>query len=1204
MKLRRLELIGFKSFMNKTILNFEDGITGVVGPNGCGKSNIVDAIFWVMGDQSPKHLRGSEMEDVIFAGSDKYPAAGMAQINLTFSTEDGIVPVNFNQFSEITITRRLYRSGESEYLINKTPCRLKDILELFMDTGVGAKSYAIIEQGHIEKIVGQKAPERRVFIEEAAGITKFKSRKREAQFKIESTEQNLLRVTDILSEIKKQCDSLSRQAAKAQRYKELKEKIRDIELTVMSQEFQALTTRLVDVDTQKKQKSQHGELVEVEIQKAESLVEKLKVKLIETERMLHQAQQDLYQTQQTIQSLENQREIKSKEIENWKSLSAKDETDIRSLKVKKESVVKSQKSILEELSRLQEEKGIHLQNLQQEENILKREQVKSEMLNQKIDQQKTELMDVIAEMATSGGFLKNLEEKKEAFSEEKINLQEEIYAADKKIKDHEKKKKELEFAIGNSKIEKKNLVEDRQTQETRLTNIKSEIQEKQKMHEEIKDQCRHIESRLQTLREITQNFEGYEAGAKYLLTDAPKKDIKIQGVIAEIIETEAKYEAAIEAVLREKMQYLIVQNKMEAMNALRLLKEKKVGQAHVIPLDAFVLYTSPSLSSQPLDSLFHKVRTKKEFEPILKMFLHNVYYVENLEAAICYWEEHPGHYTLVTKVGEIIDSQGVLYGGVFDSTQQHTGFLSRKREMKELGKKFEEEKEKLQLTEQKIVELLAAQETLAAAIITHQNHIHQKEVLEVTLQKDISQIDEILEQSIHDRQEKNDALQSHAEQEKEVLGNLSKEKHRKVNLEEKKKVLEETAITFKNTEQRVRMAIEEKQGKITEIKISQTAVIEKEGALKRQNEHFDLSLKNIIQEIEEKSEAVNLATERQKTIQEEIFQSNERLSTLIQKLEETRAQSSELQVSFDQEMQRCKVLEEGIKKQRGILQKNSQEMHDLELQIAQANMTLQHLADQVRERYIVELSSIYSQYLNKELKETDKTLLISLKEKANQMGEVNLVALEEYEEFKQRFSDLEKQKEDLLKSIDSLKKTIDKINKICRERFKETFEVVNVNFKRIFPMLFGGGKAELILTDENDLLETGIEIIAKPPGKKHQNINLLSGGEKALTAVSLMFGVFLMKPSPFCVLDEVDAPLDDANVGRFNEMVRQMTSKSQFVIITHNKKTMSMADILYGVTMELPGISTMVSVKLDRAVQIAEKDVLTQSTNRPIEVTV
>jgi chromosome segregation protein len=1196
MKLAHLEMVGFKSFMNKTTIEFEDGITAVVGPNGCGKSNIVDAIFWVMGDQSPKHLRGNEMEDIIFAGSEGHPQAGMAEVHLTLSTEDGGLPAQYSQFSEITVTRRLYRSGESEYLINKTPCRLRDVLELFMDSGVGAKSYSVIEQGHIGKIVSQKPEERRTFIEEAAGIVKFKSRKHEAQLKIEATEQNLLRLNDIISEIKRQIDSLERQAKKAERYKQIKEEIREIELTTISHQYVQESRELEKIETLRKEEELKRETFLTETQKKENESERLKLKLTEMEKGYENLQQLLYQHQQKIYQLESTRELRKKEIEHWLTLQKKDEEAIQTIKAKREQIEKSLRNVVQALEEAIRQESQVKEGTGRYEKEIESEVQKSLHLRSKIDQDKEELVSIVTELTKASHRLLHLDEKKREAESRIEELSEEEKDLEAELKKFGKAKDEVEAVISKVHGDQREIQNQKAATELELKGLKENYTRLLQKKEDAKEGLQLVSSRIQSLAELKGELEEEMAGIG-CFSDEERMNFHILGTLSDVLEVDVQYEKALETVLENRLRAMLVEKPHDALKIIDHLKAKESGVSWFLPMEDASFLSSAS-AAKPLtdsmtdsnyESLLEKVRVSKEHQPLISALLKDTYLVSDFKKALDFWYQTPGVYTFVTKEGESIGVSGFLFGG--KGKGSHKGILAQKREAKELlAERTRLEKLYAELS----LELEASAvriDVLSSQIESFQQKFHETEMLRTSHERDVLKNEENLERLKEEKEaladEKNDELLLKNQLSEEA----AKEETKKQSLEEKKKAKGAEASVAESTCQKVAVAIETKKKAFTELQVSQASLKEKKEALERQKEHLDLNLKTILSEIDEKRQAIQLSLERQKTVSTEIQEDEELLQTLIKEHETQKEELSALKNSFDQKNLETKTLEEDLRKLRGELHKIEMSFHDQELKFSQSQMTLKHLCDQVREKYLLELNLVCDRYQQKQLGEEDQKHLAALKEKAGHMGEVNLTAIQEFEELKTRYETLETQRQDLLHSMESLKKTIEKINRISRERFEETYARVNENFKKVFPILFGGGRAELILTDPDNLLETGVDITAKPPGKKHQNINLLSGGEKALTAVSLIFAAFLMRPSPFCLLDEVDAPLDDVNVGRFNEMVRQMTKHSQFIVITHNKKTMEMADTLYGVTMETAGVSMMVSVKFDRAVKMAESRV-------------
>lgn len=1181
MKIQRLELVGFKSFMEKTTLHFEDGITAVIGPNGCGKSNIVDAIFWVMGDQSAKHLRGREMEDIIFAGTQNKPSAGMAEVSITFSTEGVVGP--YAHYPEITISRRLYRSGDSEYLINKVSCRLKDILEFFMDTGIGAKAYSIIEQGQIGKIVSQKPEERRSLIEEAAGITKFKSRKREATLKMEGTEQNLLRINDIMLEIKRQIDSLERQAKKAEKYKLLKEQIREIELTAFSHDYKNALKKCESLETSFRKYNEEHEASSVNIQKEEASLEKTKLFITEKEKELGKLQEHFYAQQQKIQELENQKEIKKKEIENWKLLEEKDSKDKEHLDMKKQQFHKSEKNMLLALEELNKEENSLKNVLDQKELELKSENQKYEILAQKIESEKTELFSFVSQESQCHNRISYLEQNKKSAEEKWNRFLEEEETLNEEYQKIQHEKKNIESQMADSEHHKQTVIKNKSEIENQLKSLKENLSQAILKRDQVKEQFQSVGSRLLSLQEIERNLEGYEEGPRTLLSQNELKQTKILGTLIDHVEIDEMYEKALEVILKEKLQCIIVRDKKTALELIDYLKQKEVGQSYFIPLEGNPILTAETSSMEPL---WKKIKVKHpEYEILFQMLLKNVYVVSDIKLACDAWDKAPYQFTFVTPQGEMIHSSGIILGGKPKNT---LGLLSQKREIKTLESAKKELEEVLKKCDQQVLEISTHIENNEKEIQKLTKEIHEKEVSQVSFSKDFSKNEEDLERIEEEREVLQFEKEQHSLMQKELLAELNKEKNNKLLLSEKKKVKETTLEIAKLTYQKVIIDLENQKKAVQEMKLQEVSFKEKKEALNRQKEHLVQNIQALDKEIDEKIHSIQSSLECQNACKEDIQKLAASIEENIRALETLKVQLSSSRETFDQELHRSRTMEEEIKKMRSHLNQLETESHQYNLEMSQVQMTMKHIKEQVQERYMVDLEAIANRYDDKMITDEDKQRCNELKEKVARMGEVNLTAIQEFDELNQRYQTLEVQKQDLLQSLDSLKKTIEKINRITRQRFEETFEIVNKNFKRVFPVLFNGGEAQLILTDQNDLLESGVDIMAKPPGKKLQNMNLLSGGEKALTAISLIFAVFLMKPSPFCLLDEVDAPLDDANVERFNEMVQKMTTHSQFIVITHNKKTMEKADILYGITMEHPGISNIISVKLEKAIQMVD----------------
>ncbi len=1203
MRIKKIELIGFKSFKDRTVIQFDAGITGVVGPNGCGKSNIVDALLWVMGEMSAKDLRGASMSDVIFAGSEDYPAAGMAEVSLTLENDGGPFPAQYLKFSEIMVTRRLHRSGDSEYLINKEPARLRDIQEIFMDTGAGSKGFSIIQQGMIGRIITAKPEDRRMLIEEAAGITKFKARKRESQRKLESTEQNLLRLQDIVGELKRQIESLQRQSQRAERYRNLKKQIEEIELWTCSRQFKNLR----EVAEQAHSNFQQAEVGQVQstTQLAELRVhlEEKKLKLLEQEKVLDQHQSALLELQNRIQKKELEvQELKFrieqvKRDEQMKNVLIREQVARRGLLAQElQSFLSVDQNLKSEIQQL--ESDYSLQKLTFEET-----QVRISELDEDLTVLRREFFALGQSEATLSAQVQSLDQQISDVEQKSENEGLVFEELQKKYAEFEQRKNRLTTEQDGEKQLQLSLLNDVETFEANKKSLQTEIYSKKIEVDQFKDQLNQVSSRLYGLENLQQSFEGFDEGVKSVMLwqkkyaqegqaasagtlDADGHQVAVHDwfqPVSEAVEVPAEFELAMEAALGSRLQLLLSEDGEKTLKAVDFLKAEKKGRSSFLAdssgvQNAEIASTLSNHSDIAPVYLKDFIQAPERFKNSVHRILSQVAVVENIRHALKLRAENP-QWTFVTRDGDVLSSDGVLTAGSNDDME--SGVLKRRREMKELSVQKSEWAGKLALAQSSLKKCETQLDHAIAEFESAQKRKIEQEIKLTELRKDLERAENELfnAKNILIRQEKEiHRLREVYEQQKlkrQQLGlHLSE-------TQEKRKQLEETVNDKGMDLQNSKMGFESLQSQVMDLQLRLASKKQKD---QNDSQHV-ASLQKQISGLDQQIEKISTETEKNSTQLSESAMNHEQAKLDFEKIKEAiesgRSVLSHQRSDFDQLSLEVRTLESEVN--AGSQKSNALQvqMTDAQIKLEQARMKETYLIEQVRERYMLNLEEIYSQRseIDGDLEKSEVELK-DLKEKVSKIGEVNLSAIEEYQQSNERYEFLLKQQNDLVQAKSQLSKVIDRINKICAKRFKETFELVNDRFKKVFPVLFGGGEAHLELHEDQERGELGIDIIAKPPGKKMQNISLLSGGEKALTAVSLVFSIFLVRPSPYCLLDEVDAPLDDANVFRFNDLVREMAKRSQIIVVTHNKHTMEVAGKLYGVTMQEKGVSTMVSVNL------------------------
>lgn len=1198
MRIKKLELCGFKSFKDRTVIHFDAGITGIVGPNGCGKSNIVDALLWAMGEQSAKHLRGSAMTDLIFGGAEGYAPSGMAEVSLTLENDGGPFPAKYLNHSEVMVTRRLHRTGESEYLVNKQPARLRDIQEIFMDTGAGAKGFSIIAQGKIGQIVTSKPLEKKMLIEEAAGITKFKARKRESQRKLEQTENNLVRINDIVTELKKRIDSLERQAKKAERYRKLKEELEDKDLWISSTKYFEL--KQIADDAQKlfesAQNTEVGSLADLEVIEAE--LAQLKVKILEQEKeievhqiLIEQKKDVVRKKEMEIQSLgfeveqakrkgemtdslshelEHRREILASDVAELESKVATAEQDAASMRTEFEAKNEAFENIHETISSVELDLNTSRRELS--------EVVQGESATDaKINAFQNQLEEIQERADNSTEVLEELKIQKVEF--EKI---------------HKKAVTELE----SHRQMQLDIARDVENFEENRNILATQLNEKQVEVDEFKEELNLVTSRLYGLENLQANLEGFEEGVKNVMMWQRKRIEEKQndGSLAEmlpvsdVVTIPEEYEVAMEAALGTRLQMLITENNEDSLGAVDYLKTENSGRSSFFSMRDSVCHETsarPEAEEGVLTFLSDVVNSPQKYSHAVDYLLSDIAVVDNIRTALRLRPEY-ANWTFVTMDGDTLTAEGVLTGGGTDSAE--SGLLKRKREIQELSQKKEEWSGKLALAQTALKKLQEQFKQVDEELEKAKKSNYEHEVKVAELKKDVERSENEMKNALSafERQESETSkLQSQRLGLEEKMSQLESELE---DLRERKFTLDAKVNDLTEELTNSRLGIDDLQNTVTELKVNSASKTQEANGLRQQLNILQESLSEVSAKLsrltEESEENTEVLSDSQVKLQEEKVA----LERMIVEVEQTEQKFSAEKDLFEQETASLREREEDLMNRRKVYTDRQHQMNDAQLKAEQAKMKEDYLLDQIRERYLLDLKDVCEKYRGREgdLEQAERDVQ-EMREKLKRMGEVNLSAIEEYDDTIERYEFLSKQQQDLIEAKKELNKVIDRINKICTKRFRETYDAVNQRFQTAFPVLFGGGEAKLILIEDEEKDELGIDIMARPPGKKLQSVSLLSGGEKALTAVALVFSIFLVKPSPYCLLDEVDAPLDDANVTRYNDLVKEMAKRSQIIVVTHNKHTMGTTNKIYGVTMQERGVSKMVSVDLDKAETLADK---------------
>ena len=1201
MHFKKLELIGFKSFAEKTGLIFEPGVTAIVGPNGCGKSNVSDAIRWVLGEQNARILRGARMEDVIFNGTDIKKPVGMAEVSLTLSNENRLLPI---EYDEVTVTRKVFRSGESEYYINKTLVRMKDIVDLFMDTGMGTESYSLIEQGKIDLVLSYKPEDRRFIFEEAAGITRYKARRKETLRKLEQTDANLLRVNDIISEVSRQINSIERQAKKARRYHEEFERLKDLELKLASFQYNGLKDEEVLLKVGKENLKQEEALrhegierlneealsIQIRFSRLEEEFRTLKAKSMEMESSIERNKNRAALDRERITELQTRMHELKKELEalGEKITGLEAQEDSLSMELKKlitdrqtkESLILEKDGYLSEIGKAIED--AHAVISESKLNIVE------VMANQA--RYRNDLAKVTANINNIGMRLRRLALEKEKVSNEKEELDIRLSNVNSDIG-------KLTEVIESLRQKKRSCEEDLSQQMGRLSNLNAEI-------DSIRQELVSKESRLEFLEDLKRRHEGFSSGVRTILTQMEKGEPPthgICGVLADLLEVEAGYEIPVEVALGDDIQSFIVETVSGAFRAIDYLRSENMGRAKFIPLEIFNKEDRPQEVNNTLRKLADFVKTDPRYYPVVSCLLEGFFLVETIDKAQELLNSCRDGIKLVTLKGEVVSRWGITGGNILES--EETGLIMRDARIRQLGLecaalkgKFSELDKEMSLVKEKAGELDVGLRKMQEEIHESEIKFANKESERINLESDRKKfLDEI---SLLEAE----ALEA-GEEDSELKAKESHSGQSLLAIEEKLKGIEslisssQSLIESKSKEREL-LLVEVTQCKteITSLKDSEEHLVKREAMTKGS---FNESKEMLTLREDELSRSVS----REEELKREILQLEHDIEANSLELDRIKTESHHL-LEKKEESQSLKVASDmRLKEERDRFDEVRDDLRDSDVKEAQVSFKIESIKNRISQSYKVDIDTVTPSFEEGTNWEEINLEMESLKGKIDSMGTVNLVAIEEEKELKDRFSFLTTQQADLVNAKESLYKAILKINKTTKTLFMEAFEKIQVTFKEYFKALFGGGDAELVLIDQEDILESGIEIIARPPGKKFQSISLFSGGEKALTAIALLFAVFKVKPSPFCVLDEIDAPLDEANVDRFTRVLQDFVKTSQFIIITHNKKTIGMADVMYGVTMEESGVSKIVSVKFTDKKGTAPEQDKPQSEEEKIEVT-
>jgi chromosome segregation protein len=1180
MFLKRLDIIGFKSFAERIGVDFVQGVTAVVGPNGSGKSNITDAIRWVLGEQSAKSLRGSKMEDIIFAGSDSRKPLNYAEVTLTLDNQDEGLAIDYN---EVSVTRRVTRAGDSEYLINKQPCRLKDIVDLFMDSGLGREAFSIISQGRVEEILNSKAEDRRTIFEEAAGVLKYKNRKKKAEAKLVETQENLNRVNDILHELEGQVEPLKIQASMAKDYLEKKEELEKNEVALTVYDIEELHQKWTHLSTQLEEHQQEEIKLSAQLQIKEAKIEETRDHIAALDESITDLQNVLLHASEELEKLEGRKDVLKERKKNAVQNRAQLEKSIAEL-TDKISQLKRNKEIQADLVDKLTEQVNYLQTQ------LKEKQGKmalfTENIEEKIETLKSEYIELLNDQAGAKNELKYIvqqleqqETRSSRLDSENVKFLEERQKAQNKMLQVQTALEEVQKGLSNQ-------VTSFREKQRKLENVQNNYQKQEKTLYQAYQILQQAKSRKEMLEEMEEDYSGFFQGVKEVLKARGKKLHGIEGAVAELVTVPKEYETALETALGGALQHIVVDTEQNARMAIQFLKQNSFGRATFLPLSVIkgrMLSSSQLTSIQNHPSLVGSAVDLVSFDPkyseVISNLLGNVVITKDLKGANELAKILQYRCRMVTLDGDIVNPGGSMTGGA--QKQKTSSLLTRKGELEEL-------KEKLNIMSEKTSSLESHVKALKEDVKTHQFELEAMRKFGEELRQQEQAFKGDLREAEFETKNINDRLRIYDLEKGQLIEEQKTITNRKAELNEaitifKEKIASLDAQIAKLTEQKTNdiSSRETLTKEITDLKVEFAA----------KNEQFVNAkerLVMIVEELNESQERFTLYKEDLRLLTSEMEGSTSgevQLEAAAKRKQQDKEETISLISSRRQErLQMQAALEDAEIEAKEIkrLHKGMVEvLKDEEVKINRLDVELETKLAHLREEYLLSFEGAKEQYpLALPVEEARKKVKL-IKLAIEELGSVNIGAIEEYERVSERYEFLNEQKNDLQEAKDTLYQVIDEMDTEMKKRFEQTFYGIREQFEPVFRALFGGGRADLKLTHPEDLLNTGVEIVAQPPGKKLQNLGLLSGGERALTAIALLFSILKVRPVPFCILDEVEAALDEANVFRFSQYLKRFSSETQFIVITHRKGTMEEADVLYGVTMQESGVSKLVSVRLE-----------------------
>ncbi len=1180
MYLKRLELQGFKSFADKTILEFKPGITSVIGPNGSGKSNISDSIRWVLGEQSIKSLRGAKSEDIIFAGTQNRKSLGFAEASIVIDNSDGKLPI---EYSEVTVTRKIYRSGETGYYINKVPCRLKDILELFMDTGIGKDGYSIIGQGKIDEILSNKSEDRRHIFEEAAGIVKYRVRKAESEKKLEQTKLNLLRINDIISEIESNIDPLKMQAEKAKQFLDLREELKNIEVGLFLYNIESYKEKLEqiikDIEIMENHKQEEVEKQE----KLQKNKDDLKIAIDNLTSKIEEVQNLGFESSNKIEKINSEISISKERIINNNQNEERIKNEIKECE--------------ERIEELEEEKK---QKVEKKDSLFSNK----EKFEKELDEKQEELKKIMEKMSTKELEIEGKKQLLEKYTDEKYEKSSNINAQDVNYQNIQKRQNNLKLEISEVISELDGQRDTKQELSSKFFEIENkrsklvnEIEEVSKQKQEcenkinefdisinkIVDEMRMKKSRLNFLIETEKEKEGYVKSVKSILI-ACDRDLNLKkgmhGVLANLISVDKKYETAIEMCLGASLQNIVTENEQDAKKLVEYLRKNNLGRASFLPIT--------TVKGKKIDKIKSKtngvigiasdlINTDKKYRQIVESLLGRTVIVDDMDTAINLAKQNSYSFRIVTLKGDVINPSGAIQGG---SVQTKTvNILGRSKEIEELKNNINLLDEKVKALQEDKVKY---QESVSSVIETakeFEKSLQEIDITYATEKQKILAIEEKIDSSQIRLSKLKQESKKNEEQKIEIQNNKEEEKRRIEEIELEVQKLNEVIQEFASLNKDNQKYVDDLNFDITNLKISVSSFDESGTSIDEMILRINQDIENNKKSIENKNNELNVKNEENKELNNKITELNNEVIEIKNLVANSSTKVEELKASRLKNNEELAKIEKDISSQFDVIEDLKEHCVKIDVKKTKLEQDLEQVINTLWEEYEITPNNA-GDYKKPDNVLTTQKQVNTLRNNIKDLGSINIDAIEEYKKTKERYDFMCEQRLDLDVTAGKLRKIIYDMTETMKNQFSEKFKQINKNFSEVFVELFGGGKAELILNDEDNILECGIDIKVQPPGKKLQNMMLLSGGEKAFTAIALLFAILKINPAPFCILDEIEAALDDVNVYRYAEYLKKFSNDTQFLVITHRKGTMEAADTVYGITMEENGISKLLSMKL------------------------